>query len=208
MSGEIGGCGGWPEPVGGELGEYDGRAGVEEVIADEVDAGIPCGFAGGGGAVACGVDADGAVDVGGLVEPALFGDCGGHGAVVEEVFADPVGEAEAVFGIQRETVVDPLGVAPVREGAVALCQERAGAVDAPAWCEEGVFAVLEVEGEAAIAIAVAHRVPVVWFVIGEEAGEDGVAIAGVEDDHHVIDEVIDVDEDGEGGVAGAVGIPP
>ena len=135
----------------------------------------------------------GGVDLrGGLVEQRLDA-LGRQRALVEERVLDRVGEPQSVFVVGHQLLMQPLRVEIVRRRLVIGVVVRTVAV--LAHVAERVFGVVLEEPEALASGAVADAEEVVRpAVVENEIADRGVQVAAVDRNHHVIDQVVDIDQ--------------
>ncbi len=112
-----------------------------------------------------------------------------------------VSKAQPVLRDEHQPLMNPLRIAVVKLVAAGI---RAGSVrHAP---RHNVLRIVDEVAESFFAILVADAVPVVGSGIAQEVGNRSVAVTIIEDHYHVVDDVVDIEQDRITGISRTVRI--
>ena len=127
-------------------------------------------------------------------------------AAVEEMLLNAVGAPQFELGVGPQLLEDVLRTALEQTAAIDRIARgvRPGAV--LVHVQQRVLGIVGDEAETAQAVGVPEPVPIVWGAVAEEVGNRRVEVAPVENDQHVVDEIIHVQQHFVGGIARSVGI--
>ncbi len=123
--------------------------------------------------------------------------------IVKQVLISVVGESQPVIGIGHELLMYPLRIAVLEEVSawIRACSIRHT-------LRHNVFGVVNGVTESFFTGAVADAEPVVDPCVAEKVRNRCIAVAVVEDHHHVIDKVVNIKQDRVAGISRAVDFEP
>src|SRR5262249_30567777 len=111
-----------------------------------------------------------------------------------EMLLNAIGEMHFEFGVLPELLKDILRVAlqQTASGARIAGGKRSDAI--LVYIQQRVLRIMGDETEAAQPIGMTESEPIIWRSVAEEIRDRCIQVAAIEDDQHVVDQIVDVEQ--------------